>query len=71
MRVLTFGSFPTSRSSLTRNALARVSEKVVSNTLAEGLARARCTARCRPTTVFPVPAEPEIRAGPEYARSTR
>ena len=45
-------------------AFARVSEKVVSNTLASGLVRARKTARCSATIVLPVPAEPETRAGP-------
>ena len=64
------GSLPINRLSLVLRACAKVSEKVVSNTLVLGLARARKTARWSATMVFPVPAEPEIRAGPLYSRST-
>jgi hypothetical protein len=39
------------------------SEKVVSNTVASGLVRARKTARCRATMVLPAPADPDTRAG--------
>ena len=53
-----------------RRALARVSENVVRSTLALGFVRARCTARCSATMVFPVPAEPDTLAGPVYSRST-
>ena len=58
------GSLLTSRFSLVRSALARVSVNVVSRTLASGFVRARWAARCRATMVLPVPAEPETRAGP-------
>ena len=58
------GSLLTSRLSLVWSALARVSEKVVSRTLALAFERARNTARCRATIVFPVPAEPDTLAGP-------
>ncbi len=46
------------------NALAKALENVVSNTRALGLARARWTARCSATIVFPVPVVPATRAGP-------
>jgi hypothetical protein len=63
-RSLIRGSLLIKRLSLVRRAFARVSEKVLSNTLASGLVRARKTARCRATIVLPVPAEPATRAGP-------
>ncbi len=64
------GSLPISRRSFTRSAFASASEKVVSSTRLSGLARARWTARCSATMVFPVPADPAIRAGPLKRRST-
>ena len=46
-------------------------ENVVSSTRGSRMRRARWTARCSATIVLPVPAEPETRAGPLKARSTR
>ena len=70
MRSRTLGSVPISRASFIRRALASASEKVVSRTRASGFARARCAARWSATMVFPVPAEPAMRAGPPKRRST-
>ena len=52
------GSLLIRRRSFVRSAFARMSENVVSSTRASGFARARKTARCSATIVFPVPAEP-------------
>ena len=65
-----FGSFPMRRLRRVRSAVANASEKVASSTRLSGCARARCTALWSATMVFPVPAEPETRAGPVYSRST-
>ena len=48
-----------------RQGSASGSENVVSRTRPSGACRARRTARCSATTVLPVPADPETRAGPE------
>ena len=64
------GSLLISWSRLWRRSLASTSEIVVSRIRACGFLRAKCTARCTATIVFPVPAEPDTRAGPEYSRST-
>src|SRR6218665_1918362 len=49
-----------SRRSLSCSACASVSEKVVKSTRLSGWLRARNTARCSATMVFPVPAERPI-----------
>ena len=71
MRSATSELSPRRRRSLMRRAAARVSVKVVRRTRAAGSRRARWAARWRATTVLPVPAEPETRAGPVKARSTK
>ncbi len=58
------GSLLMSRLIWVRRAFASMCENVVSKTRAFWLARARKTARCSATIVFPVPAEPETLAGP-------
>ena len=68
MRSATSELSPRRRRSLMRRAAARVSVKVARRMRAAGSRRARWAARWRATTVLPVPAEPETRAGPVKAR---
>jgi hypothetical protein len=58
------GSLRISSSRRLRRARASMSEYVVSRTRASGFFLAKNTARCSATIVLPVPAEPEMRAGP-------
>ena len=71
MRGTTAADSPTRTLSLRSSATASGSENVVSSTRASGLLSARRAARCRATTVLPVPAEPVTRTGPSNSRSTK
>jgi hypothetical protein len=59
-----------STASLAESERARGSENVVKSRRAWGFLQASATVRCSATTVFPVPAEPDTRAGPANRRST-